>query len=452
MSQRGHALLAALLLTVGCRTYRPAPIELSIDAWRQRPLADAAITPALGRLHPQAAWSLKDGVSLAEAEALALVLNADLRAQRLVAEVPLAGSREAGWLDDPEVGFSLERILEDVDHAWTKGVELSLTIPLWGKLRLEKEAAWAEYTAAWRKVAIAEWQTLRDLNRAWKTWSRQARQQEILSEFLRQLDIICTKADGLVSAGELPPSDARLFAIERLSKRRVAQQLKRDIEQSRLEILHLLGLEPAAEASLVPASGPRHRTPVEGDLADQLRANHLELKLLQDEYDLAEMELQTEVRNQYPDLSLGPGYEREEGEDKLGLGVGLSLPLWNRNRRAIAEEEANRRSAGAALEARWEALHSELRRAEVRLRAAQGNCESLKGRELPLVRKQLEEVSRLMELGEADVLMLLEALTRFLETQLEFVESEYDLADATDELAFLVQPVWITEPAKRDQP
>ena len=86
------------------------------------------------------------------------------------------------------------------------------------------------------------------------------------------------------------------------------------------------------------------------------------------------------------------------------------------------------------------------------MRAAQENWESLKDRELPLVRKQLKEVSQLMELGEADVLMLLEALTRFLETQLEIVEREHDLADATDALAFLVQPVWITEPAERDQP
>jgi len=275
MSPRGHAILTALLTTIGCRTYRPAPIDLNIDAWRQRLSADAAVTPALERLHPQTVWSLKDGISLAEAEAVALVFNADLRAQRLAAEVPLAGSREAGWLDDPELGFSLKRILEDVDHAWTKGVELSLTIPLWGKLRLEKQAAWEEYTVVWRKVAIAEWQTLRELNRVWKTWSRQVRQQEILSEFLRQLDAICTKADGLVSAGELPPSDARIFAIERLSKRRAAQQLRRQIEQSRLAILHLLGLEPNAEVSLVASSSPRHKALTDGGLAAQLKANHL---------------------------------------------------------------------------------------------------------------------------------------------------------------------------------
>ena len=51
----------------------------------------------------------------------------------------------------------------------------------------------------------------------------------------------------------------------------------------------------------------------------------------------AEAALDAEIRRQYPDLKLGPAYANEEGLDRLGFTAGLTVPLWNRNRKNIAE-------------------------------------------------------------------------------------------------------------------
>ena len=49
-----------------------------------------------------------------------------------------------------------------------------------------------------------------------------------------------------------------------------------------------------------------------------------------------ELELDREIRRQYPELSLGPAYTREDGYNRIGVTGSLTLPFWNRNRVGIA--------------------------------------------------------------------------------------------------------------------
>ena len=52
--------------------------------------------------------------------------------------------------------------------------------------------------------------------------------------------------------------------------------------------------------------------------------------------------IKTEIRRQYPELELGPSFTRDEGEKEVGGEIGFNLPLWNRNRKAIAEARGTR--------------------------------------------------------------------------------------------------------------
>jgi outer membrane protein TolC len=69
-----------------------------------------------------------------------------------------------------------------------------------------------------------------------------------------------------------------------------------------------------------------------------------------------EAALDAEIRRQYPELTLGPAAANEEGLDRLGLVAGLTLPLWNRNRRPIAEAEGARDNARRSAVDIWRAL------------------------------------------------------------------------------------------------
>jgi len=69
------------------------------------------------------------------------------------------------------------------------------------------------------------------------------------------------------------------------------------------------------------------RSDVQGALAD---------------YQVAEAALELEIAKQYPDIQLSPGYSYDQGEHKWGLGLGLTLPVFNQNRGPIHEAEAKR--------------------------------------------------------------------------------------------------------------
>ena len=87
------------------------------------------------------------------------------------------------------------------------------------------------------------------------------------------------------------------------------------------------------------------------------------MALAKAEFIKADRVLRHEVTKRFPDMSLGPIFESEEGVERLGLGVGVSLPLWNRNRRAIVEACATRRVARSAYQARYQDLIARLARA-----------------------------------------------------------------------------------------
>jgi cobalt-zinc-cadmium efflux system outer membrane protein len=66
------------------------------------------------------------------------------------------------------------------------------------------------------------------------------------------------------------------------------------------------------------------------------------------EYEASQKALQLEVRQQYPDISLGPGYQLDQTDSKWTLALAVTLPLLNHNQGPIAEAIARREEAGAS--------------------------------------------------------------------------------------------------------
>lgn len=495
------ALAGALLLLGGCATYERQPLELErhAAAWPLRDLrleqirdyAAALAAPDDAQAQP---YDSSDGLSLAEAEAVALVFNPQLRLARAEAEVPLASAREAGWWPDPafeaEVlrftsrgrgdrfrfdGPSLDgvnagilggnglseggleftppgyrRVAGDyIDDPWIIGGSLSITIPISGRLAVEQDWAWAEYRAAWRRILISEWQTLTSLRAEWLAWSSTLERLAAIREFLAQLDRVASTTEKLATAGELPPTDARLLLVELRRQRTALQALEAEAEAQRLELFAMLGFAPEAPVEL----NPQVFIPTIADPPEMRRAKLLQrdprILAVRAEYEAAEQRLRLEVRKQYPDLDLGPSYSFEEGFSRVGFGFGLPIPLWNHNRQAVAEAAAARQAARVRAGTQVEQAFAELARAETRLQFAAQRRQMLLDDVAPLVDRQVEETQRLLELGEVDVLVLREALSSALETKLELIDATLAEAQAADILQQMLAPRWITPVQER---
>lgn len=507
MQQLRGALRSAsvgLVLLAGCATYERRPLDLEaytealplrdVGAESVRAFAEQLATPGAAS-EMDAPFDPADGLSVSESEAVALVFNPQLRLARATAEVPLASAREAGWWPDPEFeaevlrftsrgtptrfrfdrgsfdgintgaisgdGLSAaglettppgyRRVAGDfVEDPWIVGASLSITIPISGRLAVERDRAWAEYRASWRRILISEWELLTTLRDAWLEWSTTQERIRVLDAFLAQLEAVASVADRLTAAGELQPTDARLLTIELRRQRTALQALRSEAEQQRLELYALLGLAPEAPVELVPDVFLPEVDAPEAERRALLLERDPRIQAVRAQYEAAEQALRLEIRKQYPDLRVGPSFSFEEGFTRLGLGFGLPIPLWNYNRQAVAEALAERDAARTRAEAQTEQVVSALARAEARLRFAAERRRMLLDEVAPLADRQVTEARKLLDLGEVNVLLLRDALATALETKLEILGATLAEAQAANALQQMLAPRWITPSQAED--
>ena len=473
--------------TTACRHYdrRPLELERHLAAWSTRSIDTEPVQAYMRRLASDddltsIEFDESDGLTIQEAEAIALHFNPGLRLARARAEVPLAGARESGWWPDPDLSVSVLRFADRgrqsgvrldgpsitginagglesspigirqvnsdyVDDPWIVGASLSVTIPLSGRVAVEKDLAWSTYTTEWRRIVIAEWGILRSLRAKWLAWSATCERVALAEQYIQQLDQVSESARQLATAGELKPARARLFEIEVARQRADLGMLEAEATEQRLVLLSVMGLAPHALVELVPSVFVQDVPESEDERRDGLIHHHPRVQAARAAYETAEQQLRLEIRKQYPDLSVGPKYSFEEGLSRIGMSLGAPIPLWNRNRQAVAEAEANREAARVEAETTVELAMSELAIAEASRQAARKRVAMLAESVAPLVDRQIEETRKLLEVGEVDVLVLRDALTSSLETKLQILDATLGEAVAADDLMAIVHPRWVTQ-------
>ncbi len=492
ISVRFLGLLTAM--AAGCVSYEARPLELETFAskWRETRLDAEPITGYLSRLSSLKAtgaaggFDPDDGLSLAEAEAVALFFNPQLRRIRAEANVPLASAREAGWWPDPQIqasilgfanrgrsggfgfepgrttginangfertpaGFRQRSGGEFIDNPLIVNVGLNLTLPLSGRLAVAQDLAWSEYNAAWRRIAVREWQLLTELRSAWLAWSVTAERLALSREYAARLEKASDASNRLASVGELKSTDARVLGIELAQQRAAIQQLEIQRTQQRLALLATMGLSPDAPFEFKPDVFLPivDLEPAEQEAA--LLTRHPQVLAARADYEAAEQALRLEIRKQYPDLNIGPTYTLEEGFSRVGGAFGLALPLWNRNRQAIAEAMAARDAARVRAEATVQTVMADLARARTNAALAAQRLDLITDTLAPLVDRQIAETQTLLDLGEIEVLVLREALRASLDTKLDLLEATLDRATAANQLEQMLMPRWVTMATLRD--
>lgn len=429
----------------GCRTYQPRPLDLA--AHREAWLARAADAPEVAEFArrlaeregpPQGPLDPADGLSVHEGEIVALVYNPDLRIARLRAGVTRAAADHAGLWDDPELGFEVGRMLEDASKPWRFISSAMLTLPISGRLEAERARAGAEHAAALLRIHEQEWQTRMELRRAWARWSALSDRADVEREHLSRLERLVGLVEGLERAGEMPRIEAALFRIELATRRSSLDQTIGQRDAAALEIRRILGLTPDSELVLIPGV-PRAVTDIDPADASWVE-RHPTLAAAAAEYQTAERTLALEIRRQYPDLSIGPGFESDRGDEMVMIGLSLPIPLWNRNRQGIATAEAQREAARAAYEIAYERLVNDLAAARVEHRTARQRRDVLEREIVPLVDEQYAAARRIAELGEVDTFLLLESVSRQREAMLDLIEAQLEERIAEIRLQELVGP------------
>ena len=338
------ALLASALLA-GCATYRP--LALPTDAALVRDVAQLSVdnarmpvpAPAGHRFDPG------DGLDITEVAMLAVANNPELRLARADAGVSRAQAFAAGLLPDPQLALSREAVLGSPAGA-TVAFSVGLTVDVAALLARSSTRAAAD--AESRKTDLdllwQEWQAVAKARLLFVKLDAIGREQATLAEQRTRLRLRLDAATQAVERG-LATNDVatpQLAAFEDANRQWDDQERQRN--QATHDLHALLGVAPDVALALVgPAEvGTLEAADVRAAIAAAPRRRP-DLLALQAGFEAQDERYRGALRAQFPAITLGPTRARDTSDvNTVGLSLGLTLPLFNRNRGNIAIESATR--------------------------------------------------------------------------------------------------------------
>ena len=444
-----------LVFITGCQTYEPKPLDLTSHSqhWHSRTPSNEEVRKfALSLTNTDSSrhteFNPMDGLTLSEGEIVALVFNPDLRMARMRASVAQATAPYAGRWQDPSFNLNILKIADSIPDPWYISSSLSLTVPISGRLNAEKLLAVSEVHAELQRIAESEWSIIRDLRESWLLWSAYHLKMEQTAAIIHQLDATVESTNLLAEAGELLKTEAILFTIERETRRTELIKIEADLAEETQNIRSLLGLSPKAALELLPSLSIQPSVSVDASMEDR----NLTLSRLRSEYEVAERTLHREIRKQYPDLTVGPQIESDEGQSRIGFVGGIPLPILNSNKGGIAGARAERDLARAAFETAFERITGHLAGLRTRLKGIHIRRTAIESTIVPMVDQQLTDTYQLLELGEGSSLVMLESFVRAYEVKLKLIDTQLDDSMTQNAIHFLMGPSANSTETQNDHP
>lgn len=384
-----HGICALGLLLSSCTVYRPDPPHLQADAkaWLQ---ISQTIVPQ-GK-ETRLKW---EKLSL-----VGLMLNPDLNKARLKFLNAKHASQYAGLWEDPSLSLNGNRYLTGVTY--DRGVALGLSIPVSGRTALARRVAEMYSEADYAELCAQENDYLTRLRTLCYIIQITHIKHDLIRRRLNQAKEEQANITHLHELGEAAIADLHAATQRCSDLLKEQQELESEHLDKHLELIAMLGLHPGVGKLEVADDLPRG-VPASVPIAtEEALLTHPKLLAAMSAYRTTEAELKLEIRKQYPDLSLSPGYGHEEGNNKLMLDVGFTLPLWNRNREAIARAQGNRalsrRSAIDQYRELLQTVHTLARRQELALQHCRAEYERLLA-----LQQATEQQEQLYRLGEASL-------------------------------------------------
>ena len=341
-----------LAMLAGCASYRPMP--LTAEAIKQRlavPTDDTIRIRASQIHHPilrPITFDASNGLSPDEAAILAVMANPLLKAARDAKGVAAAQALQAGILPDPQVSYSFESPV----GGDTSGKVNALGIGLdWSVSSLVARVA--------RISAARSHENSVDLEIAWREWQvAEAAKLHVYRVLFAEkrlaltkaakgiLERICETLDhgitiGVETTKHLTDAKAHLQEVSQN-----CLQTQAEVNSERLELNRVLGF-PSGKNIRLEEGIPLPMVagvPEISELVKDIEKRRLDLLALRYGYESQEERLRAAIRSQFPKISLGlTGARDTDGLRTVGVGISISLPIFDGNRGRIAAARATRR-------------------------------------------------------------------------------------------------------------
>ena len=137
-----------------------------------------------------------------------------------------------------------------------------------------------------------------------------------------------------------------------------------------------------------------------------------------------------EERAWYPDLTLGVSGSRQTDTNDLGVSVGIDLPLWNRNEGGIAQAHADLARGQAQHRKELLALQRDVLTAWSAYERERQQIAGLTTRVIPATRQALQYKLTAFQVGEANLLEIIDARRAALTAEVAVIDSRERAAQA----------------------
>lgn len=394
----------ALVSLSACSSFTDKPISAEVNAGQlqTRSLSDLGLAAFLQRniaaragKQPPTRWGADD-LTMA-----AFYYNPDLDIARAQLAAARAAGITAGEIPNPTINLT-PTYDTTRPPPWILGLSFDIPIETAGKRGYREgqaehltDAAIANLTgSAWKvrgQIRIAFLALYAALQRQPLLGDQEAAESESVRILEKELAI------GEVSPFEMTQSRMALNQI------RFAQRdNETEIAGARARLAAAIGIAPAALAGVQFDFSAFERFPP--DIQDQ-EARRQALVARADvraglaDYAASQSALQLEIAKQYPDIHLGPGYQRDQADDKWTLGLTFTLPIFNQNQGQIAQAEARRAQAAANFDSLQTRILSDVEQATTGYRGALKKVDAAKALREDLA-SQATTADNMLKLGE----------------------------------------------------
>lgn len=404
----GSICLSLVLGASACTHYAPRPVDLSaIAAQRERralDLGQAATT--CRRLAPKAECN-PSRLDRAMLYAAMFDTNPAIAAARQHVLSAVAAARSAKQAPGPKLTLTTEYAGAAPDPSpWLLGASSEIPLDIGGARAVRIGSAELAVVTARYDLAETVWSARMTLVRGLAQLFVADRQNVAASELVAIQERRFAAMERRVNAGEASRAELERVRADLADARHRHADADARREAGLVEIANAIGVSPAALAGAAFAwdgfEAPQDVTRVSADerrIALLARADLLKSMVA---YDQAELDLRGEVAKQYPAITVGPGFTWERGLVKIPFNLGLSLPPFDLNRKAIAAATARRSEAAAKLEADYAAAIGAVDGALGEADAAQRALDEFRRLDLPIAARLAAQADRELAAGSLD--------------------------------------------------
>ena len=271
-----------------------------------------------------------------------------------------------------------------------------------------------------------ELETILDIRSAYFTWQILNRKKALQAEVEKRWEVLSRIASAKMKEGRLSQVDEAQARLNRARARQKEMQFQAEMESVENRLAFLTGRKEIEDSlAAYPIDSPPEVLPLDS-LAKWVTGENSDLKMLELEIETQRRKIGLEKSLQNPPFTVSLGYDKEtDGNQVLGGGLEVSIPLFNRNLAGLAKSRAELRlaeSRKASAEAR---LKTEIAELHARLVRLTERYQSYRSEIRPLSGKQLE----LSEKGFLQGLLGIFELSR---VQEEFLSQELDALDVLE--------------------